>query len=1084
MKKERKPIYIKLLMLWAFTFMWTTVFAQSGITVTGTVKDDVESLIGVSVAVKGTTIGTITDMDGKFTLNVPNEKSVLTFSYVGYDPQNVTVGSTRNFNITMKSDNQLLEEVVVIGYGTVRKKDLTGSTASVNGKDLAAIPVTTAAQAISGKLAGVNVTTSSGAPGADINILVRGGTSITQDVKPLYIVDGFQMDDGLQNVDINDIESIDVMKDASATAIYGARGSNGVVLITTKSGKEGKTRVTYNAYVSFESLSNTLDMLGVEDYVKYQYEYQVIRNQEASWATMFGGNTSDPDFYTGAYSRIERDYRNRQGIDWQDIVFGGTVLTQNHNVSVSGGTNKTNFVVSYNYMGQDGVLAKTGYNRNNLRAKLNHELYKGVRLDVSTSFSATEIEGGGTFSGLKQTALQPVTGGVLFTNEEMINTDLRDQMMLYESSYDINNPLISQDAVTKTKYRRQVGVNAGLDIDIPWIKGLTFRTAGSYFWEHVRDDLWDDGRTNDAKSKQGPWGERNNNEKFTWQVTNTLSYKTTIADQHNFNAMIGQETWYTESMKQENTYLKFPADNFGLNNTNMAGDIETESDKQRSGIVSVFGRLMYNYAGKYLVTATLRGDGSSRFARGNQWGVLPSASVAWRISEESFIKDNFSFINNLKLRGGYGVTGNCNINNNMYVTDYQGSKYFIGSSEIPGLEPQKTLGNPGLVWEQTKSTSVGLDLSLFNSRVNLSVDYYNNKSDNLLIKQSIAKSSGYDNQFQNIGSIRNRGFEFVLNTLNLKTSGGFQWQTDLNMSFNKSKVLSLYGDPDTWMKVDVDSRMEIIVRQGEPLGQFYGYKYGGIYTTSDFNQNTDGTYSLKNGVIRKSGLTPAQVATIKPGDIKFVGVTGQTDDAGNPIWSDADRTVIGNAEPKFFGGFNNTFAYKGFDLSIFMNFSYGNDVFNMNAQRYVGPYFANQNATSNMVDRFTLVDPITGKETTRLDRLAELNPNQYAGRAIWSLNAANKDNATVEKTDYNIEDGSYLRISNVTLGYTLPASLTKKAYINSARIYFTANNLYTFTDYSGFDPDVSSESTLLKRGIDNSAYPKTRSYVVGVNLTF
>lgn len=1083
MKKQ----FLNLTKGFLFALMWIIPLCMhaQNITVRGTVTDtQQEELIGVTVKLQGASIGTVTDIDGNFTLsNIPPD-GILEVSYVGMQTQTIPVNGRSSIGIVMQEDSETLEEVVVIGYGTVRKRDLTGATSSVRGSDIAQIPVTTAAQAISGKLAGVNVTTSSGAPGADINILVRGGTSITQDVKPLYIVDGFQMDDGLRNVDINDIESIDVMKDASATAIYGARGSNGVVLITTKSGKEGKTRVNYNAYTSFESLSNRLDMLGVEDYVKYQYEYQVLRNQESSWATMFGGNVSDIDFYSGVYSRIERDYRNRQGIDWQDVVFGGTVLTQNHNASISGGTEKTNFMVSYNYMGQDGILAKTGYDRNSLRTKLNHELYKGIRFDLATNLSATKIDGGGSFSGLKQTALQPPTGGILFTNEEMIHNDLRDQMMLYESAYDINNPLITQDAVTRTDYQRQVGVNAGLDIDIPWIEGLVFRTAGSYLWEQARRDVWDDGRTNDAKTKQGPWGERNNREKFTWQITNTLSYRTTVAELHNFNAMIGQETWYTESMKLDNTYLKFPDDNFGLNNVSMAGDHISESDKQRTGIVSVFGRLMYNYADRYLITTTLRGDGSSKFARGNQWGVLPSVSGAWVLSEENFIKENLSFIHNLKLRGGYGVTGNCNIDNNMYVTDYQGGRYFIGSSEIPALRPQATLGNPGLVWEQTKSTSAGLDISLFRSRVNLSVDYYNNTSDNLLIKQSIAKSSGYNDQFQNIGSIRNHGFEFVLNTVNLRTSGGFEWRSDLNMSFNKSKVLALYGDPEAWMKVDVDSRMEIIVREGEPLGQFYGYKYAGIYTTDDFNQNSDGTYSLKNGVIRKNGLTAAQIAAIKPGDIKFEGVTGQTDDAGNPVWSDADRTIIGNAQPLFFGGFNNTFAYKNFDLSLFMNFSYGNDVFNMNTQRYVGPYFANQNATSNMVNRYLLVDPVTGKETTNLNRLAELNPNQYDSKAIWSLNAANKDNATVEKTDYNIEDGSYLRISNVTLGYTLPANLVKKAHIHNARIYVTANNLYTFTNYSGFDPDVSSESTILKRGVDNSAYPKTSSYVVGINLTF
>ena len=1082
-----KSKFENLLIVALITAMWLmslSIYSQN-ISVKGYIKDtNEEPLIGVTIKLIGSSIGTVSDFDGLFNLtNIPSDAE-LEISYVGMKSQIVKVNGRSSLEITMYDDTETLDEVVVIGYGTVRKRDLTGATSSVSGNEITKVPVTTAAQAISGKLAGVNVTTSSGAPGAEINILVRGGTSITQDVKPLYIVDGFQMDNGLQNVDINDIESIDVMKDASATAIYGARGSNGVVLITTKSGKEGKTRINYNSYLSFESLSNTLKMLNVEDYVKYQYEYQTLRNQESSWATMFGGNTSDPNFYSNAFGRIENDYRNRQGIDWQNLVFGGNVITQNHNASISGGTSKSNFLVSYNLMNQDGIIAKTGYDKNNLRIKLNHELFKGARFDLSSNLSTTKIEGGGVFDGLKQTALQPPTGGVLFTNEEMIHTDLRDQMMLYESAYDINNPIISQDAVTKLQYRRQASINAGLDIDIPKIKGLVFRTAGSYLWEQIRSDLWDDGRTNDAKTKQGPWGERNNAEKFTWQITNTLSYKTTIADSHSLNAIVGHEIWYTESMKLDNTYLKFPNDNFGLNNVNMAGDHISNSDKQRNGIVSLFGRLMYSYEDKYLVTTTLRGDGSSKFSKGNQWGILPSISGAWRISEEPFIKDNIHFIDNLKLRGGYGITGNCNIDNNMFVTDYQGGKYFIGSAEIPALKPQSTLGNPGLVWEQTKSTSVGLDITLFRNRLNLNIDYYNNTSDNLLIKQSIAKSSGYNDQFQNIGSIQNRGFEFVVNTINLKSKNGFEWRSDLNVSFNKSKVLALYGDPDAWMKVDVGSRMEFIIREGEPLGQFYGYKYGGIYTTNDFNQNANGTYSLKDGVIRKSGLTTAQIASIKPGDIKFEGVTGQKDDAGNPLWSDADRTVIGNAQPKFFGGFNNTFFYKGFDLGIFMVFSYGNDVFNMNTQRYVGPYFANQNASSLMKERFTLIDPSTGKESFNLDRLAELNPNQADRRAIWSLNAANKDNATVEKTDYNIEDGSYLRLSNITLGYTVPKEIIQKSFINNLRLYLTANNIYTLTNYSGFDPDVSSETSFLKRGVDNSAYPKTSSYVVGINLTF
>lgn len=1084
MKERLTKISLRMSLFLLFLCLCTQiVFAQNTKKITGTVVEaNGDPLIGVSVKVVGEPLGAITDTQGRFSLNVkPN--SSLEISYMGYETRRISVGDQLNFKITLQENTDLLNEVVVIGYGVARKKDLTGSSASIKGSDIANIPVTTAAQAITGKIAGVNVVTQSGAPGADINILVRGGTSITQSTKPLYIVDGFQMDDALRNIDINDIESIDVMKDASATAIYGARGANGIILITTKSGKAGKTTVNYNTYYSFEKLGKQLDMLGVEDYVKYQYEYQILRGQENNFASYFGGNVADPNFFTGAYSRIAQDYGNREGIDWQGLMFGSTAIMQNHNVSISGGTEKTKVLVNYNFTGQDGVLAKTGYKRNSLRLKINHELYKGVRFDANVGLNSNTIDGGGSLGGkLKMALLQPPTGGVKFTNDQMINSDIRDQMLSYDSQYDISNPIITNDAITQTRYTRQPTVNAALEIDIPWVKDLTFRTAGSYFWQQVRSDYFDDGRTSAAKEKQGPYGSRNNSEKLTKQLANTLTYKKTIAKAHNFNIMLGQETWYTESMKLDNDYLKFPQDNFGLNNTSMAGQQITESGQGKEGIVSVFGRLMYNYKDKYLFTTTVRGDGSSKFAKGNQWGTLSSASAGWRISEEDFMKD-LTFINSLKIRGGYGITGNSNIDDNMYVTQYQGGRYWVGQSEVPALVPQSTLGNPNLVWERTKSTNLGLDLSLFKSRFNLTFDVYNNLSDNLLIKNGIAKSSGYNDQFQNIASIQNRGLEFIINTVNVR-AGSFVWRTDLNMSFNKSKVKKLYGDVGKYMITSVDSRMEFIVREGESLGQFYGFKYGGLYTTDDFNQNLDGSYSLKAGVPRKNGLTPAQVAGIKPGDIKFIPVTGQTDSNGNPVWSEQDRTVLGSAEPKFFGGLNNTFAYKGFDLSVFMNFSYGNEVFNMNTQRFVGPYYPNQNATAIMTNRFTLIDPVTGKETKDLNRLAALNPNQFNSDAIWSLNSTNKEPAAVEKTDYNLEDGSFLRINNITLGYTLPTQLTKKVHINNLRVFCTANNVHTFTKYSGYDPEVSASDRILTRGIDNSAYPRTRSFVAGLNLTF
>ena len=936
---------------------------------------------------------------------------------------------------------------------------------------------------MAGKAAGVQVITQSGAPGADINITVRGGTSITQGTEPLYIVDGFQMEDGLRNVDINDIESIDVMKDASATAIYGARGSNGVILITTKSGKAGKTEVSYNGFVSFDHLGKKLDLLGVEDYVKYQYEFQLLRDDQDNWAGIFGGNINDPDFYTGAYSRIASQYGTREGIDWQDEVFGSTGVTQNHNVNISGGSEKTKYMLSYNYTDENGIMAKHGYQKNSIRAKVNHELWKGVRFDFATSMQLTKLDGGGSLGGtLKQTILQPVTGGERWTNDQLLNSDLTDLFseMYGGDNYDANNPILNNNAITNKKLTRFVSANAGLEIDI--IKGMTWRTAASYLWQQVRQDYWDDGSTKTASTNQSPYGYgyRNNSEKYSWQVTNTLNYAFDVAEKHNFNVLLGQETWYEQTMNLNNEYRSFSDGNFGLNDVSMGTPYTWKSGKSREGIVSFFGRLSYNYDERYLVTATLRADGSSKFARGNQWGYFPSASAAWRISEESFMED-VDFVDNLKLRVGYGTSGNNNIDNNMYATDYGSGHYGIGGTDFITLVPGSTLGNPDLRWEKTTSTNVGLDLSVFKSRLNLSIDWYNNKSSNLLIKNKIPTSTGYTDQFQNIGSIRNRGVEIVLNSTNIRTKD-FTWTMDFNIAFNKSKVLDIYGEngETDYFIQDYDSRMGFKIEKGKPLGQFYGLLYDGLYTTDDFNQNADGTYTLKDGV---ASLKGADRGNVKPGDVKYVALTGETDEDGNPVWSTNDRTVIGNAAPDFTGGWTNTFMYKGFDLSIFMNFSVGNDVFNMSTQRFVGPYLPNQNTIGKMANRFTLIDPETGRESTDLSRLAALNPGQYSGNLMWNISGNNKT-AISDHSSYYIEDGSYLRLNTITLGYTFPQRLTQRAKINKARLYVTLNNIYTFTDYEGYDPEVSATSSALTPGIDNSSYPRSKSWVVGVNLTF
>lgn len=1053
-------------------------------TLTGTVRDAIDVVIGASVTVKGNNaVGTITDMDGNFTLSVPASAKELVVSFIGYENQTVTIGSKTHFDVTLKESSVMLEEVVAIGYAKVKRKDLTAATASVGGAELAKVPVTTAAQALSGKAAGVNVIQQSGAPGADIQITVRGGTSITQSSEPLYIVDGFQMENGLQNVDINDIETIDVMKDASATGIYGAAGANGVILITTKSGKSGKTEVNYNGFVSFSKLGKKLDLLNVQDYVKYQYEFQLLRGQEDNWSNIFGGDINSTDFYTGAYGRIASEYGNRAGIDWQDEVFGSTGITQNHNVNISGGSEKTKYMLSYNYTGEDGIMAKHGYEKNSIRAKINHELWKGVRFDFASTLQMTKVEGGGSLGGtLKQTILQPVTGGIRWTNDQMLNADLADLFseMYGGDNYDANNPIINNNAITNEKFTRMATVNAGLEIDI--IKNMTFRTAASYWWKQVRQDYWDDGSTKTANSNQSPYGygSRDNSETYQWQITNTLNYSFDLYKKHHFTVLLGQETTYNESMKLNNEYRKFSDGNFGLNDVSMGTPESWTSGKDKFGKVSWFSRLSYNFRDRYLVNATVRADGSSKFPKGDQWDIFPSASVAWRISEEAFMENLKEHIQQLKLRVGYGGSGNDKIDNNMYATNYGSGHYGINGTDYITYIPGTTLGNPGLIWEKTKTVNVGLDLSILNSRVNLAVDWYNNQSDNLLINNRIPSSTGYTNQMQNLGSIRNRGVEIVLNTTNIR-SKDFTWTMDFNIAFNRSKVLDIYGSSgaDNFIQ-DYSSRMGFKIEKGKPLGQFYGLIYDGIYTTDDFTQQADGTYRLNPNVPYLKGSNRDNV---KPGDAKYKPTVGETDKDGNPVWSVNDRTVIGNAAPKFTGGWNNTFTYKGFDLTIFMNFVVGNDVFNMSTQRFIGPYLANQNTIAKMANRFTLIDPQTGKESTDLARLAALNPRQYSKDMMWNISGNNKT-AISDHSSYYLEDGSYLRLNNITLGYTLPKQWVKNAHISNARIYCTMNNIHTFTKYEGYDSEVSASSSALTPGIDNSSYPRSKSWVVGVNLTF
>lgn len=553
------------------------IFAQNR-TITGTVRDAVDVVIGASVTVKGnSSIGTITDMDGKFRISVPSSARDLVIKFIGYDDAVIRLGTPTDYKVTLKESSVMLEEVVAIGYAKVKRKDLTGAISSVGGKELANVPVTTAMQALQGKAAGVNIVTESGAPGAGANITIRGGMSLTQSTEPLYIVDGFEMGSALDNIDINDIESIDVLKDASSTAIYGARGSNGIILITTKSGKKGKTQVSYNTYFSFDKLAKKLDLMSnVEDFVKYQYEFAELTGITPTWSAFYddGMATDAAGFYTGVYDRIHERYADASSIDWQDEVFGGYAMTQSHNVNISTGTEKTQVMLSYNYNGQDGLLANHSANKSAFRAKINSELYKGIRLDVNAMFNNKSVDGGGSYSGMKYVLRQPISGGTYFTRDQMLTEQTYVDFRGAESSYTASNPLIQNEASTSNKRSRMFSVNAGLEFD--FLKHFTYRIAGSYRWNSSKSTSFSDERSTGYLMdpvNTGMTGSIGNSESYSYQITNTLNYNQTFAKKHKVNLLLGHEVSYSEDESNSISVKQMPYPNHGIDDISL-GNVE------------------------------------------------------------------------------------------------------------------------------------------------------------------------------------------------------------------------------------------------------------------------------------------------------------------------------------------------------------------------------------------------------------------------------------------------------------------------------------------------------------------------------
>lgn len=1062
----------KLLSLLTFIFIIPITIMAQNKTIKGKVTDENSSPIaGVSVISKGAKKGVQTDKDGIFSISVSTTNPLdLVISSVGYGSKIITVTGTDAGTIQLVKEAITQEDVVVVGYATIKRKDLTGTVSSVNAKQLKDIPLSSAAEALQGRMAGVQAIASEGAPGADIIIRVRGGGSITQDNSPMYIVDGVQVENALSVVSPQDIATIDVLKDASTTAIYGARGANGVVIITTKAGRAGKTQVSYNGSFGTRVLPKKQDVLSPYDFVLWQYERSRGTAQDSSDFAKTYGTTWD----------TLKNYQNITPINWQQEVFGKTAKYQNHNISVNGGNQSTTFNLSVTANREDGILIESGFDRNLVNFKLDHKISDKFKVGFTARYLDQTVRGSGTTnSGTRSTnrlrhtinyrpfELPTATGGIDDFDEAY-----------YLASSGATNPIILTQAEYRKQFTKATYLTGYANYNI--LKNLVFRTTLGFDNTVTEQDLFYSKITNTARNAASlpiaSIGEQNNH---SINNSNTLQYTVTnYRKHHDLTALVGQEII---DVRSQNTLFEtryFPADisaekalaNMGLGSapTGSTQPLPFSFINPPSRIASFFGRLNYAYDDKYLVTFNLRSDRSSKFGASNGNLVFPSGSAAWRFSKEKLFS-NIKWLTDGKIRYGYGSVGNNRIGDLLYMQLYGVTgQYAINHSILPGFAPS-SLANPNLRWEKNTTRNIGLDLSMFNSRLQFTMDIYKNTAKDLLLNVDVAPTLGYTSQIQNIGATSNRGVEFQLNATPISKKD-FTWSSNFNISFNKNKVESLGGVNQIernsgWQ--GSDGVADYLVKVGDPTGQMYGFVTDGFYGINDFDYNsTTQVYTIKAGV-PVNGVYGAP----QPGMLKWKDLNGD-----GLITADKDRQVIGNANAKFSGGWNNQIAYKNFDLSVFVNFVYGNDIYNANKIEWTDGAFANLNMINIMKDRWTNINA-AGQVVKDPTELAALNANAK----IWSP-------VRVQRWwlhSWAVEDGSYLRFNNLTFGYTLPKNITTKAKITSFRIYATVNNLGTITNYTGYDPDVTARrSDPLTPGVDFAAYPRSRTWVFGLNVTF
>lgn len=1065
----------RLALLVLFTLFVGSLSAQ---TIKGNVKDsNGEPVIGATVLEKGTkNNATVTDIDGNFSIKLTGNNP-LQISYIGMKTKTVETAGKSTINVKLEDETTNLEDLVVIGYGSVRRKDLTGSVATVNSEALAAVPVASVTEALTGKMAGVQITTTEGSPDADVKIRVRGGGSITQSNDPLLIVDGFPVE-SISDIPATDIEDITVLKDASSTAIYGSRGANGVILVTTKSGKSGKVNVSYNAYYSWKKVAKKMDVLSPYDYAKWQYELALLKNEnDLSSYTDYFGNYEDMDLY-----------RNVEANDWQDIVYGRTGNTFNHNVNITGGTETVKYAFSYAHMNDKAIQIGSNYKRDNFSLKLNTKPTKNTTLDFQARYSDTDIRGGGAndATGVYNSDKR-LKYAVIYTPIPLANLD--ESAGTDDDFGNLYNPVESQYDNDRKKERKTLNFAGAFGWEV--FKNFKIRTEFGYDDYNQYDQrFW--GTTTYYVKNVPASGNQNkpairltDTNRHRFRNSNTISYdfsKLIKNTDHSLNFMVGHEYIITKERENMNEVHGFPEDytaeqawKLSSQGTPYTIDDNYSADDK---LLSFFGRVNYNFKDRYLLTATFRADASSKFSEENRWGYFPSAAVAWRISSEPFMKSTQNWLDDLKLRLSYGTAGNNNIPTGQLSQMYESK----ATSWINGFTqywaPSKIMANPDLKWETTITRNIGLDFTLFKGKLSGSIEAYLNTTKDLLIQFPVA-GTGYDTQYRNMGETENRGveFSFTWHAIDKKN-----WGIDLygNLGVNKSEIKSLgsmqdFGKNTAWASTEIGQDYWIAV--GGQVGEIRGYQLAGRYEVSDFEgyDAATKTWKLKEGVPDASPI----IGTVRPGSIKLVDQPTEEGGVGNGVIGDEDNVIIGNVNPDVYGGFGlNAHAY-GFDLSANFNFSIGNQVYNANKIEYTSTSkYQYRNMIDIMADgkRWTNLDPETGMLCNDPVRLAELNANT----TMWSPYMSK-----FVLTDWAVEDASFLRLNTLTLGYTLPQSLTKRVGINSLRFYCTAYNVFTITGYSGYDPESDCiRKDALTPGVDYSGYPRSRSFVIGLNLNF